>query len=286
MYICLFQHFSVEVFIIKLRFLSAFIALTILTTLFTSCGSPEHSHNTDVADSASESETEIFTVAEEIFFETEIDVTSSPSSVDIDFRDAFHAFYQAGFATMDIENIMQEKIGMPNGCEAVSLSMALGYYGFDIDARILFEGFMPHGKYGEANPFYEYVGSPKNRTGYGCYAPCVVETANKFLKNRGSKRRAHDISTSSVYEILGYVWNGIPVIIWGTLGMEQSDVLDSWYFDGERVYWYNLSHCVLITGVKGDNFIICDPMVGKVEYPIEKVEAAYTQIYSQAAAIW
>ena len=89
-----------------------------------------------------------------------------------------------------------------------------------------------------------------------------------------------------MYEILGYIWNGVPVVLWGTLNMEKSRVLDSWYFDGERVYWYELSHCVLITGVKGDNFIVCDPMAGKVEYPIEKVEAAYTQIYSQAVAIW
>ena len=263
--------------------------LTLLTALLSSCNNTEHIHDTetDYGAPASRLASTSDTVDEETFPETEESVSvSSPTSVDIDFREGFHAFYQANFATMDIENIMQEDIGMPYGCEAVSLAMVLGYYGFDIDARILFEGFMPKGKYGEANPFYEYIGSPKNRTGYGCYAPCVVETANKFLERRGSKRRAHDISGSSMYDILGYIWSGVPVVIWGTLGMERSGVLDSWYFDGERVYWYELSHCVLITGVKGDSFIICDPMVGKVEYPIEKVEAAYTQIYSQAVAIW
>lgn len=268
-----------------LRVLSAILALVLLIPAVTSCGSVKPAADTESCDTLTET-TAVHTVPEESFTETEAAPPSAPVSADIDFRDGFHNFFQANFATMDIENVMQMDIGMPNGCEAVSLSMALGYYGFKIDARILYEGFMPHGKYGEANPFYEYVGNPKNETGYGCYAPCVVETANSFLEMRNTKRRAHDISGSSVYDLLGYVWNGIPVIIWGTLGMDRSRVLDSWYFDGERIYWYELSHCVLITGVRGDNFIICDPMVGKVEYPIADVAAAYEQIYSQAVAIW
>ncbi len=281
-----FNIFTSEVFVIKLRLISATLALVILIASLCSCSTARPAVTSELGTAESETVTE--TVPAETFHETEEGSapTSVPASVDIDFRKGFHGFYQANFATMDIDNIMQMDIGMPNGCEAVSLSMALTYYGFDIDARFLYEAFMPHGKYGEANPFYEYVGNPKNKTGYGCYAPCIVETANKFLEKKGSKRRAHDISGSSMYDILGYVWNGVPVIIWGTLGMERSRVLDSWYFDGERVYWYELSHCVLITGVKGDSFIICDPMVGKVEYKITDVEAAYGQIYSQAVAIW
>lgn len=269
------------------RILSVFLALVILISALTSCADPAPSCNTQSVGTDTSSEAVSDTAPAETFPEAEESAQVSESkTVDIDFREGFHNFYQANFATMDIENVMQEEIGMPYGCEVVSLSMALGYYGFDIDARILFEGFMPHGKYGKANPFYEYIGSPKNRTGYGCYAPCVVETANKFLESRRSKRQAHDISGSSMYDILGYIWNGVPVIIWGTLGMEKSPVLDSWYFDGEKVYWYELSHCVLIVGVRGDNLIICDPMVGKVEYKISDVEAAYSQIYSQAVVIW
>ena len=276
---------SSEVFAIKLKFLSVILALVMLMPTLSSCNKEEKPQATATV-SATKTVPETETVLWESFPETEADVPSSPASVDIDFRENFHAFYQASFATMDIENIMQEEIGMPYGCEAVSLAMALGYYGFDIDARILFEGFMPKGKYGEANPFHEYIGSAKNGTGYGCYAPCVVETANKFLERQGSKRRAHDISGSSMYDILAYIWNGVPVVIWGTLDMKKAKVLDSWEFDGERVYWYNLSHCVLITGVRGDSFIVCDPMVDKVEYKISEVEAAYEQIYSQAVAIW
>ena len=277
---------SSEVFAIKLKFISVILALVMIMPTLSSCKKDEEPQGTESSVSATKTVPVTENVTEETFFETEADVPSSPTSVDIDFRESFHNFFQASFATMDIENVMQEEIGMPYGCEAVSLAMALGYYGFDIDARILFEGFMPKGKYGEANPFYEYIGSAKNRTGYGCYAPCVVETANKFLERQGSKRRAHDISGSSMYDILAYIWNGVPVVIWGTLDMKHSKVLDSWEFDGERVYWYKLSHCVLITGVRDDSFIVCDPMVGKVEYKISEVEAAYEQIYSQAVAIW
>lgn len=203
-----------------------------------------------------------------------------------EYEPGYYASHKAGYVTMAVNNIMQEYIGMPYGCEVVSLAMTLGYYGFTIEPRDLFNGYMPHAPYGVANPFYQYVGDATNRTGYGCYAPCVVETANKYLEEVGSSRRAHDISGSSIYEILGYIWNGVPVIIWGTLDMKYSNVIASWNFDGETVNWYSLSHCLVITGVLEDGFIVCDPMVGRIKYTIDEVRAAYEQIYSQAVVIY
>ncbi len=199
----------------------------------------------------------------------------------------FNAVYQMNYVSINCENIMQEKIGLPFGCEVVSLAIVLKYLGYEIDPMTLYKEYMPKGKWGKVNPYYAYVGNPWDRTGYGCYAPCVVTTANDYLTEENSARKAHNVSGSSMYELLGYVWSGYPVILWGTLNMvPESYVLESWKFDGDVVNWYRHSHCVVICGVQDDNFIICDPMVGKIKYPIKDVEAANKLIYSQAVVIY
>ena len=199
----------------------------------------------------------------------------------------YKTVFQMNYVSINCDNIDQNDIGLPFGCEVVSLAIVLKYLGYEIDPNTLFDDYMPRGSWGKVNPFDAYVGSPRNRTGYGCYAPCVVTTANDYLSEENSARKAHNISGSSMYELLGYIWSGYPVILWGTLDMvPDSYVLESWKFDGETVNWYRHSHCVVICGVQDDNFIICDPMVGKVKYPIKDVEDANNLIYSQAVVIY
>jgi len=184
-----------------------------------------------------------------------------------------------------MQTIMQESIGMYYGCEAVSLSIALQYYGFDIDPVTLFTEHMKSGPVGKVNPFYAYVGDPRDSSGYGCYAPCAVRCVNGYLESVGSDLRAKDISGSSMEEIKEYLWQGKPVVIWGTLGMKESDVLSRWYFGGNPVYWYRLSHCVVLSGIYRDRFFVCDPMEGSVNYLQGDVERSYNQIYTQALVI-
>lgn len=186
---------------------------------------------------------------------------------------------------INLMNILQEEIGMPNGCEAVSLAIALSYYGYEIDPVELFEKYMKSGEYGEANPFYAYVGDPRDDTGYGCYAPCAVRCVNAYLEEIGSELRAYDVSGSTIEEICEYLWDGIPVVIWGTLDMKTSPVTARWNFGGNIINWYAKSHCVVARGVNKDNMFICDPMGGRGTYPMEDVEMAYNQIYSQAVVI-
>jgi len=86
-------------------------------------------------------------------------------------------------------------------------------------------------------------------------------------------------------EIISYLWEGKLVVIWGTPGMEPSTVLARWQFGGNPVYWYNLSHCVVLSGIYRDRFFVCDPMAGSVNYLQSDVERSYKQIYTQALVI-
>lgn len=190
------------------------------------------------------------------------------------------------YVKLKVHNILQEPIGMPFGCEAVSVAIALSYYGYDVAPVTLFVEHMDSGEYGVANPFYEYVGDPRDDTGYGCYAPCAVRCANSYLESVGSERRARDISGSSIEEICEYIRAGIPVVIWGTLNMSPTSTLAAtWRFNGNPINWYNLSHCVMISGIYKSRFLICDPMVGQKYYSIDAVEKAYNLIYTQALVI-
>ena len=189
------------------------------------------------------------------------------------------------FIRLRMKNIMQESIGMYYGCEAVSLAIALKYYGYDADPVELFTEHMKSGAAGVANPFYSYVGDPRDNSGFGCYAPCAVRCANSYLESVGSPLRAKDISGADMDEIKSYLWEGKPVVIWGTLDMKPSDVLAVWRFGGNPVYWYNLSHCVVLSGVFDDLFFVCDPMEGHVRYDVKDVERSYNQIYTQALVI-
>lgn len=188
------------------------------------------------------------------------------------------------YVEMNMTNVMQMPIGMMNGCEVVSLCIAMRYYGYTIDPIYMFDNFMPKGPNdGKTNPFEKYIGDPRNTTGFGCYAPCMVETANTYITSRIDLGiRAYDISGYSMKDIEYFLKNGHPVVLWATLNMEDSAVIDTWEFDGEEVSWYYKSHCVVLVGYEEGDYIICDPLVGKVKYPKEDVERAYHLIYSQA----
>lgn len=183
-----------------------------------------------------------------------------------------------------VENILQ-KPALPNGCEVVSLAIALAYAGYPVDPVELYEYYMPKSPYGTGDPWTAYIGDANGR-GLGCYAPCVAATGNGWLEKRGADRWAVDISGRdlSVYERL--IDRGIPVILWGTIGMEPDDrVCWETVVGGEPVVWHSYSHCLVLIGYTEASYIFCDPLEGVVEYGREEVERCFAINYRQACAI-
>lgn len=194
--------------------------------------------------------------------------------------------YKSSTVRLDVLNIMQMP-SLPNGCEVVSLAIALGYEGYQIPPTKLFDDYMPH-RYGfKITDFWNcYIGDPRTK-GCGCYAPCVVTTANAFLESRNSTMRGHNVSGSSLAKLESYLDRDIPVIIWGTMGMRgQYSEVAKGYVDGEWVYWNLYSHCMVMIGYNEDVYIFCDPLRGIVEYDKEDVEKSYNIAYRQACVIY
>ena len=185
---------------------------------------------------------------------------------------------------LDVKNILQ-KPALPNGCEVVSLAIALKYNGYTIDPVKLYDDFMPQSPLKKGDPWTTYVGNAKG-TGYGCYAPCVVTTGNAYLASVGSSKLVYDVSGNTLDYYESLLESGTPVIMWGTLRMNGNAKL-CWEdtIDGKYVNWHSYSHCLVLIGYTDNTYIFCDPLRGIVEYTKKSVEASFSLNYRQACII-
>ena len=182
---------------------------------------------------------------------------------------------------------MYQKPALPNGCEVVSLSMALSYNGYSISPTDLFENFMEKSPYRNGDPWTTYVGNPYVKgEGYGCFAPCVVETGNKYLSSVGASKRAYDVSGKGLPYYESLIDQGIPVMLWGTTKMSgRNRVCWEAEINGKSVSWLSASHCLLLIGYTDYNYIFCDPLEGVVEYDKAAVEKSYNLNFRQACIV-
>lgn len=185
---------------------------------------------------------------------------------------------------LNVKNILQIP-GMPNGCEVVSLTIALNYLGYDIDHFTLYSDFMPRSDLEDGDPWTTYVGEATD-VGYGCYAPCVVDTGNDYIESVGGEHKVYNVSGKTMKEYEDHLIEGTPVIFWGLVNMNMNPSI-CWVgnVDGKQVIWHSNSHCLVLIGFNEYNYIFCDPLVGIVEYDKQSVEKSFEINYKQACII-
>ena len=172
-----------------------------------------------------------------------------------------HAPYKDQVGTMD-----QNDVGLPSGCEIVSLAVLLQSLGFDADpSQIADEHLVMDGNFGTG-----YAGSPYGAG--GGYPPGIVGAANSYLLATGSSVHAYDLTGTSFEGIKGLVSHGYPVLVWATMFGE--DPIFSNAFDGEAE-WYVNEHCVVVCGISDEGVMTSDPIEGYVVYD----EGDFARIY-------
>ena len=208
---------------------------------------------------------------------------------------------------IDVDYISQRE-DYPCGCESVSAVMALRYAGYEYDVDSFIDRFLPTG----ADPYYEndgllhaespydvFIGSPYSDYSYGCYAPVIRVALEAALSDAygGDEINAESGSIPvSVRDLTGasleslcrdYIDRDIPVIVWGTIGMQPIRALTEWVLpDGSLFTWKSQEHCLLLVGYDASYYYFNDPMEGKdTAYPKADAENAYSELYSQAIAI-
>lgn len=180
---------------------------------------------------------------------------------------------------------------LPTGCEATALTIALNYHGFSADKYDIAMNYLPRmnntGTYG-ADFTYVFPGNPTSSSGYGCYAPAIVATANAYFTAKKNASYAENISGREFTDLYKYVASGIPVVFWGTMNMCNPTTGSSWNTpDGKRVTWKRSEHCLVLVGYdkSAGTVLVADPLKGTVTYDASIVKQRYNAMGKNAVII-
>ena len=162
----------------------------------------------------------------------------------------------------------------PTGCESVALTLLLNYYGVsvsvsDVIANLSKEDlpFSENGILYGGNPEKGFVGDPYSSNGYGVYESPIGNVSNMY--------KGGVISRSGVpfSEVLNFVSQNKPVVVWTSMGLSVPYISSSWIYKptGEKISWKANEHAVVLIGYNDNYVIISDPMGGQIKYQSRSV---------------
>ena len=195
-----------------------------------------------------------------------------------------------------------------SGCEAVSATMLLQHYGYNISAKEFTDNFLikkdwtveEDNKIHAADPSSAYPGDPYVPRGYncgfGCYAPVVAKSLNNFLENR--KHKAILTTGNKLTNLIeNYIEKDIPVLIWATMDMKPSRLGNEWviscadensnYKVGDLFTWIAGEHCLVLVGYDEKNYYFNDPYKnhGLIAYDKNTVEERFAELGCQSVIL-
>ena len=136
------------------------------------------------------------------------------------------------------------------------------------------------------SPYEYFIGNPKSSASYGCMAP-VIEKALRACVD--DSLTISNLSGASL-EVLcdQYIDNDIPVILWATIRMLETNPKISWYLsDGTRFTWPGNEHCMLLVGYDDTQYYFNDPYTGKlVAYDKTLTEDRFAELGRQAVVVF
>lgn len=155
----------------------------------------------------------------------------------------------------------------PTGCESIALKILLEYNGIytsgDEIIDRLKKGQLPYKiedeMYG-GNPEIEFIGDPRNDYSYGVYNTPIAEVASTF-KGNVQNREGMELE-----EILNLINENRPVMVWTTINNLPSRISSIWIYrpTGEKIYWKENEHAVVIIGYNDEQVIVSDPYTGRI----------------------
>lgn len=195
----------------------------------------------------------------------------------------------------------------PTGCELVSTSMLLAFYGFDIKAGdIIKDGYLEAVNVTEeeegrkkikysGDPNKVFIGNPEKNTGYGCYSGAIMLALKKYLvpkaRELDTEYEITDLSGMELEEICEkYINRKIPVLVWASINMNPTfqRLSNSWIVEGteERYLWKSNEHCLVLVGYDEENYYFNDPLVGKDTPYLKRLsERRHNEMGMQAIAV-
>lgn len=184
---------------------------------------------------------------------------------------------------------------LPNGCEITALTAILNYFEIDESKKNMAKEYLPKEpfKFEEGlkigpDPNTAYAGDPREQNGgWYVFAPPIVEAAEKVINDHQKSLRAENISGSNPEEILTYMDQNIPVMVWVTKDLSAPVKRGGWYIDETNEFHASFTnlHTVVLHGWKDGEVYVMDPLKGTVSYPEAKFFESYLALGSQAIII-
>lgn len=185
-------------------------------------------------------------------------------------------------------NVIYQLPELPTGCEITSLAMVLNYFGYNIDKETLANDYLEKGTIGVDSYKKVFLGDPHSKSAYGCFAPVIVNSANKYLSDQQSDLHSFDLTGSELNELFEEIRYGIPVIIWGSLNPNITiQYNQTWIVDSEILKWPANEHCMVLTGFDLDTntVTISDPLKGVCVYDYNSFLEYYVELGRQAVIL-
>ena len=168
----------------------------------------------------------------------------------------------------------------PTGCEAASATMVLKYWGYDINISKMVNTIPRENlrtidgrKYGPRIT-EKFVGDPRStytskNPGYGAFAPVVSKAMNNVISNQHGKHKAYNKTGTNFTDLLDYLNEGKPVIVWSTYNLKTPSTVNAWYIatsTGPEYFSYPRgTHVCVLVGYDGKNIYLADPYGAKTK---------------------
>ena len=195
------------------------------------------------------------------------------------------AAVRSSYKRLDVECVLQNP-ELPTGCEITALTTVLNYLGYNVDKLTMADYYLDKGKMGEVSPYKAFVGNPRDEDSCGAFAPVLVNSATKYLKSQRSYMNVYNITGAEYNELLDYVDDGHPVLVWETMYMKEPYESCTWNIDGENIMWLSREHAMVLIGYTQSTYIMADPLRGICEYDKELVETRYKSMGKNAIVIY
>ena len=192
---------------------------------------------------------------------------------------------QSSYNRLDVKCILQNP-ELPTGCEITALTIVLNYLGYDVDKLTLADDFLDKGEVGSTSPYKAFVGNPRDEDACGAFAPVIANSARRYLDSRDSDMNVYNVTGADYNELVGYVDDGHPVLVWETMWMAKPHEAAVWEVDGESITWLSHEHVMVLIGYTEDTYIMADPLRGIYEYDKLTVESRYKDMGRQAIVIY
>lgn len=173
---------------------------------------------------------------------------------------------------------------LPNGCESVALTIVLKSKGFNMSKRAIADNWLVKNH----NMAAGYSGDPANETGLSVFTTGLIATARNFLESMESDHICYDLDGTDFYDLLKFIEEGYPVIVWSTVAMEMPSFTGKVYrYSGKQVEWYHNEHCVVLYGfdLTNNTVLVSDPIDGLVERDLDRFREIYEKAGRMAMVI-